>query len=452
MKKKLMPLKKVAALAISAVLVSGLTACAQKSERNTQAASSETYSVSQTLSTDDPVTIEIWHSRPAGKHYDQLLRSIDKFNSSNGKGITVKEVYQGDYVTCTAKTMQGITAGTNPILTTLTITGFTEMASNNALTDLTPYAQRDNMDMNDYEDALMKFSYYDGKLYSIPYLRSTAVFYYNKDLFAAAGYPEAPKTLSELEDACKKITAADPKKGGYGLLINDWYINTYLQQMGAHYIDEDDQGMSCLHDGSLLKFFTDWKSWIDEGWCEKPNVTNAASDMKEQFYQGNLACFLDSSANIGDITATCRDSGVNVAVAAIPHYDEGVPTAPTGGSNVVIVGANHTEREIEAAWEFIKYLVSEENQYDNAISTGYLPVTKAGASSDSIKAFYQEYPENQVAFDTISEFGHDYPFSRHLSETKTLFQNVASSLIIDGNITPEQAIEELQTEESVIFQ
>lgn len=431
--------KKIASAAMSSLMVMGTFAGTVLAEE-------------KGTDTNETITIELWHSRPTGKHYDQLMKSIEEFNETNDKNIVVEEVYQGDYVTCAAKTLQGIPAGTNPILTTLTITGFTELASNDALTDLTELAERDGIDMENFSEALMEFSYYDDKLYSIPYLRSTAVFYYNKDLFLEAGYENAPETLSELEDACTKIVEANEDTAGFELLINDWYINTFLKQMGAHYIDEDDQGMSCLEDGSLLKFFTDWSNWVEAGWCEKPNVTDAASYMKEQFFQGKLACFLDSSANIGDIFKTCEESDINVGVAAIPYYDEGVCTAPTGGSNVVIIGANHSDEEIEAAWEFIKFLVADENQYDNAVTTGYLPVTYSAAESEDMKAFYEENPQNKVAFDTIAEFGHDYPFSIHLSETKTLFQSVASSLIIDGTMTPEEAIEELQIEGSLIFE
>src|SRR5690606_34561465 len=48
----------------------------------------------------------------------------------------------------------------------------------------------------------------DGKQYAIPYTFGIEGFWYNKDLFKAAGIDELPETLPELEDANKKLRAA----------------------------------------------------------------------------------------------------------------------------------------------------------------------------------------------------------------------------------------------------
>lgn len=45
---------------------------------------------------------------------------------------------------------------------------------------------------------------------------------------------------------------------------------------------------SCLDDGSMKQFLTDWYNWTEEGWCEIPALENASSAMQEDFYNGNL--------------------------------------------------------------------------------------------------------------------------------------------------------------------
>ena len=67
----------------------------------------------------EPITIQIWHTRGAGANGDQIAAAVEEFNATNPYGITVEEVYQGNYVNTLAKTMQSLAAGTNPELVVL---------------------------------------------------------------------------------------------------------------------------------------------------------------------------------------------------------------------------------------------------------------------------------------------------------------------------------------------
>ena len=42
-------------------------------------------------------------------------------------------------------------------------------------------------------------------------------------------------------------------------------------------MDADGKGASCLDDGSMKQFLTDWYNWTEEGWCEIPALENASS-------------------------------------------------------------------------------------------------------------------------------------------------------------------------------
>ncbi|AWB43232.1 ABC transporter substrate-binding protein [Paenibacillus sp. CAA11] len=62
----------------------------------------------------------------------------------------------------------------------------------------------------------------DGKLYGMPMNLEGYGFMYNKDLFAKAGITKLPMTISELEEACKKLKTAGitPFADGY----QDWFV------------------------------------------------------------------------------------------------------------------------------------------------------------------------------------------------------------------------------------
>ena len=158
----------------------------------------------------EPITIQIWHTRGAGANGDQIAAAVEEFNATNPYGITVEEVYQGNYVNTLAKTMQSLAAGTNPELVVLErAAGVPVLATQGVLLDMTPYAERDGFDTKNIPPVLLGYSYYNDQLISLPYIRSTPLFYYNKAMFAEAGYTEAPKTIDELMDVAKAVTVVD---------------------------------------------------------------------------------------------------------------------------------------------------------------------------------------------------------------------------------------------------
>lgn len=77
-------------------------------------------------------------------------------------------------------------------------------------------------------DGVMDFSWYDGKLVSLPNGRSCPVMYYNVDALKAAGFETAPATWDELRAASKAVTKDGAK--GYGISLGDsWYYLAALQ-------------------------------------------------------------------------------------------------------------------------------------------------------------------------------------------------------------------------------
>ena len=73
-----------------------------------------------------------------------------------------------------------------------------------------------------------------------------------------------------------------------------------------------------LEDGTMLKVLTDWRSWVDEGWCRSFDATNAGDTMQQLFFQGKLGAFFNSSAGMRSITENCAEAGIELGVAYYP--------------------------------------------------------------------------------------------------------------------------------------
>jgi sn-glycerol 3-phosphate transport system substrate-binding protein len=400
-----------------------------------------------------PITIEVWHTRGAGPNGDAIANSVEEFNATNPYGITVVEVYQGNYHNTLAKTMQAVAAGTNPELVVLErAAGVPVMATQGVLLDMTPYAVRDGFDTNNIPPVLLDYAYYGEELVSLPYIRSTPLFWYNVELFAEAGYHEAPKTIEELIDAGRKITVVENGQTlVYGFeLLNDpgWFIQNMIYQLGSNLISDDGMSVPCLEDGTMLKVLTAWREWVDEGWTCAPTVTSAESTMKDLFNQGKIASYFASSGGTTSILRNAEQSGITVGNAFLPTWDK--VAAPTGGGNMAIIERNNNEQELAAAWEFMKFLMTPEQVAMNAASSGYLPVTYESVETDIIQELWKEEPMYKTAFDQL-EYAQELPWSPYKSEFEQVLTVICSELIMDRSITPEQAVRQLKEEAATIF-
>ena len=113
-----------------------------------------------------------------------------------------------------------------------------------------------------------------------------------------------------------------------------------------------------------------------------------------------------------------------------------------GGANISIIGCDNSEEEIQASWEFIKFILEDEQQYFNAKTSGYFACTKSVAEYDKMVAFWAESPEFKVAYDAAGASGHaqEMPYNSIMQDyTQIIWDNV-SLLIGEQSITPEEAL------------
>ena len=113
----------------------------------------------------------------------------------------------------------------------------------------------------------------------------------------------------------------------------------------------------------------------------------------------------------------------------------------------------NTQEQLDAGWEFIKFLFTDEMVAYNAIHSGYLPVTKSVATSQPMIDFWAENPLWKIPYDQ-TEFGIDqaYPYFEGNSELKGNIQSVVSLLIQEQSIsTAEEAVKQIREINAHLF-
>lgn len=397
---------------------------------------------------EGPVTVTIWHNRGAGANLDALRRSIEEFNATNEYGIIVEEEYVGGYATVLSKTATAIAAGNNPGIVLLHSAGIVSLASKGAFADLTPYAQRDGFNVDNFIESLMAFSYYKDKLISLPYVASTCMLGYNKDLLSAAGYSEPPQTIAELEEMAAKIKEVTGSYG-YGMYISaDYVIDSWLQDLTGVGILGANDSTECLTNGGLTTIMDDWRRWIETGWCKEPNVTSGSTLMIQDFQNGEVAMTAYSSGGMSDVMEYAKAAGQNIDFGYLPGYNG--PATNIGGGNLAVLSSNKSQQEVAAAWEFLKFIYQDEWVVDNSVSTGYLPVTYSSVESEELQAFWEENPWFKRAYEQL-EWATASAFSIYEEEWRNAVNTALSYIVQDGTMTTEEAIEYLTRQASVIF-
>lgn len=402
----------------------------------------------------EPVTINFWHSMGSGVNGQAVKDLVKRFNETNGQDITVVETYQGNYNDCSAKIMQSIAAGTNPEVAMLDRGLVPQYAPYGVLADMLPFAERDGFDIDDFVPGLMEFSWIDGALVSLPFNRSTPVLYYNKAAFAEVGLdPERPpQTWDELFEYAGKLTTVEngeTTRYGFSMVIDTgWFLCAMVGQQGGRTIDESGEKVLYIEDGTALKALEFWRKLADSGYYRIPATTSAGTVMMQDFYQGKLAMMYQSTGNMSGILKNTEGMGafdVGVAFLAGEKQRE----VPTGGANVVMFD-NFSDRQKEAAWEFIKFATSPEEAALFSVATGYVPTRYAAVESEVIKELWAEHPQYEVAFNQL-EFARDTWGSPYWWEFNSMVNKVVSRLIQDRSITPQQAVDQIAEEASWLF-
>ena len=265
-------------------------------------------------SPEKPITIQFWHNRGSGANLDATVQAVDDFNATIGKekGIVVEQQFIRSYNDLYTKTQMASQSGEQPVVVSSGNTYIAPLIDDGILCDMMPLAQRDGFDVSNILDCFMEIAgNTDGTLYSLPYIRSTPLLYYNKTVADELGL-KVPTTMDELVEFAKAFVQkdADGTVTRWGFeMFNDYgyYQASFLWQLGESMVAAD--GTSPALEGtSMLKQLTDWQNWVKEGWCRPFDSTNAS------LHPGDLVWITGKLTGVSNLLATAPGTTVDQCV------------------------------------------------------------------------------------------------------------------------------------------
>lgn len=205
----------------------------------------------------------------------------------------------------------------------------------------------------------------DGKIYGQPLNLEGYGFIYNKDLFEKAGITEPPKTLSELEEAAKKLKAAGitPFSTGYA---EKWVTGQHFLNIPFAQQDDPNAFIKGVYDGSqkiadnpVFKGYMDLMA-LTVKYGDKNPLTSDYNTQVTQFAAGEAAMMQQGNWTQPMIDKITPD--MNIGILPMPFSDDAEKNdkLAIGVPQYWVVNKNAPDADKQAAKDFLNWMVSSE--------------------------------------------------------------------------------------------
>ena len=347
------------------------------------------------------VTITFWHTM--GADNKALLEdAIARFNEKY-PNITVEHQSYGDYDGVFDQIRTKLTAGNQPNLAFCYpdhVATYNKSESVVVLDDLInnknelstgeimgfTQAQLDDFIEGYYNEGK---EYGDGKMYSLPFQKSTEVLYYNKTVFNELGL-EAPETWDDVEAIIKVLKEKYPQSTPLGYDSEENMFITLVEQYGSEYTSATDDHYTFVNDTNKA-FVAKFAEWYQKGWMSTSALMGGSytSDgfKKADDEVGKIFMSIGSSAGARYQRPDKVDGKYpfEVGIVSIPQVDPANPKVISQGPSICIFEDENVQ-EVYASWLFLKFLTTDQRfQAEYAMKSGYDPVIKSVMETKTYK-------------------------------------------------------------------
>lgn len=287
------------------------------------------------------------------------------------------------------------------------------------------------------------------EIYALPFRVGGRIFIYNERLLNEAGYTEPPTTIEEVREIAEAVTG----DGNYGyagtlqqgnFLVTQW--TPWLRSFGGDILDP---AMQCaaFNDAAGQASLEWFVGLYRDGLMPPESIEFENDGLIREMQTGRVAMAVVFSGWLGPILdpETTQVEGEIRVGPNIPHgpgMSHGV--TDLGGWGFAI---NRASENKELAWEFIKFLASEEVQEWLALEHGNAPTVQAVFASPDFEAVSPDAANQRSTFETGAR--QRPPVEEYGEIQESLARNISQALI--GDITPQQALERAEQDVNAVL-
>jgi ABC-type glycerol-3-phosphate transport system substrate-binding protein len=385
-----------------------------------------------------------------GESQKTLRAMVDTFERTH-PSIHIELVGMGNYDALSQKLMGAVAAQDPPTIAQMYENWTTQLHAGGQLVYLDSFVRGPDglseEDMADIYPALLENNKWDGRLLTLPFNKSVPVYYYNVPMFEAAGYREFPRTWPEFRAAVNRLTRRDAQGNtevwGAAGGTDIWIFGSMLFQKGGRFVRGDSPELSDTTSGlsrddgrpefngplgvEVLQF------QVDLVRKDRVQSTDVGRTPMDDFLIGRMACLTGSSTWRAPVV---DKETFPVGMAPIPVWDS--PAAIVYGTNVGMFKQARPEQKA-AAWTFIKWFVSPEQQVLWSLGTWYVPIHRRCLEDPRLEERLDRTPGLAAAYAQMDCAVFEPRGLRWLAGRKALVEELEQAML--GAKTPQQALD-----------
>lgn len=290
----------------------------------------------------------------------------------------IEEIYTtgAEYAT---KVQTMIAAGNTPDVIACAADTSQDFIASGAFEDLTSYVENDNLQDLWFQSVIDSFTV-DGKLYAAPHNSIPQCIVFNKNLFDDAGlaYPTDDWTIDEFVSDIRALTKGEGNDKTYGMYFGYW-----IQEVMRLYGDYYDVETLDIHsaDNEKFEYIVNLAAELDREGCviSDTDTTGTTGGGFETGRYG-MAFFLASDGE-NYINAIGDTFEWDIVAMPLDTNNERM----SGSVRVNGIAVSSTSNNKDAAWEFAKWMTTNEDAQSLSAVIG-IPALISYAESDYVTA------------------------------------------------------------------
>jgi sn-glycerol 3-phosphate transport system substrate-binding protein len=362
-------------------------------------------------------------------------------------GIKVNPIYAGNYDDARIKALAALKAGQSAPLSVLYSIDLYELIEQDVIVawDDVATTPDDKAWLKAFYPALMMNGTYKGKVYGIPFQRSTIVLYWNKEAFKEAGLDpdRPPANWTEMVQMASKLVKRDAAGNvtRWGVMVPStgypyWMFQAFARQNGQDLMNREGNRTNYANPDVIAAL----QYWRDLGVKHKvmPEGTVEWGTLRQAFTEGKTAMMWHTTGNLTAVKDTAK---FPFGVAMLPASKQ--RGSPTGGGNFYLFKKT-TPEERKAALAFVKWITAPERAADWSMATGYVATRPDAYATPKLKEYAAGFPQAVVARDQF-EFATPELSTFQTGRVRKLLDD-AIQATLTGQKSPADALNAAQAE------
>lgn len=390
----------------------------------------------------DPVKLQMYYPIAVGGEISHTVEALVADFEKIHPEVSIQPVYTGDYATTVTKALTAFRGGNAPQMAVIGDIEAYSLMDAGAIVAASDLAKDDEGKkwIDSFYPAFLR--HINGKVWGVPFQRSTVVLYWNKQAFEKAGLDAdtPPANWQQVVDFGKKLVVKDGQNvSQWGIEIPTtpngyWVFQGFAATNGAHLDNGKGTAVYFNTPGNIetLQWLTD----LGQKDGVSPKGAVAWGTTPQDFLSGKTAMMVTTTGNLSVVR---KNATFPFGVAMLPEKTQ--RGSPTGGGNLYVF-KNASPAQQKAAMAFIRWVTAPEQAARWSIATGYVATSPAAWETPAMKDYVKQVPQALVAREQLNYAQPELSTYNSVQIQEAL--NHAIEAAITQTKTPAEALEAAQ--------